>query len=47
MATLPRQDSADPRRAIVVRLVARWVTAIGVAVAALVAILTAQTRKRV
>lgn len=47
MATLPRQDASDPRRPLVVRLVARWVTGIGVAVAALVAILTRQTRKRV
>lgn len=46
MATLPRQDSADPRRPLVIRLVARWVTAIGVAVAALAAIIGRQARRR-
>lgn len=46
MATLPRQDAADPRRPLVVRLVARWVTGISVAVATLVAILTSQARRR-
>jgi anti-sigma factor RsiW len=46
MATLPEQDAADPRRPLVVRLVARWVTGIGVAVATLVAIITRQARKR-
>jgi hypothetical protein len=47
MATLPEQDALDPRRPLVVRLIARWVTAIGVAVATLVAIITSrQTRRR-
>ena len=46
MATLPIQDAADPRRPLVMRIVARWVTAIGVAVATLVAIITRQARRR-
>jgi hypothetical protein len=39
MARLPVQDAANPRRDIVLRLVARYATAIAVAVATLAAIL--------
>jgi len=46
MATLPPQDAADPRRALVMRVVARWVAAVGVAVAALAAIVGRQVRRR-
>ena len=46
MATLPTQDAADPRRPLVMRIVARWVTAIGVAVATLVAIITSRQGRR-
>lgn len=46
MATLPEQDAADPRRPLVMRLIARWVTGIGVAVATLVAIITRSAKRR-
>ena len=45
MATLPTQDAADPRRELVLRVVARYVAAIGVAVAALAAILGNRARR--
>lgn len=46
MATLPKQDASDPRRPIMVALVARYVTAVGVAVATLAAILGWRARRR-
>ena len=46
MATLPPQDAADPRRPLMMRIVARWLTGIGVAVATLAAILGRKWRKR-
>ena len=39
MATLPYQDAADPRRPLVMKLVARYVAGVGFAVATLAAIL--------
>jgi len=38
MATLPPQDASNPRRPLLARVIARWVTGIGVAVATLAAI---------
>ena len=38
MATLPPQDASNPRRPLLVRVIARWITGIGVAVATLAAI---------
>lgn len=46
MATLPPQDAANPRRPLLVRIVARWVTAITVALAAFVAIVGRRARRR-
>jgi hypothetical protein len=46
MATLPVQDSSDPRRPLVVALVTRHVTALGVAVATLAAILGWRSHRR-
>jgi len=39
MSTLPRQDAANPRRPLLLRVVARWATGVGVAVATLAAII--------
>lgn len=39
MATLPPQDASNPRRPLLARVIARWVTGIGVAVATLAAII--------
>ena len=46
MATLPPQDASNPRRPLLVRVVARWVTGIGVAVATLAAILGRRSRHK-
>jgi hypothetical protein len=46
MATLPRQDASNPRRQLMIRVVARWATAIGVGVAALAAIVGYRFRRR-
>lgn len=46
MATLPRQDAANPRRPLLMRIVARYVAGIGVAMATLVAIITRVWRRR-
>ena len=46
MATLPVQDAADPRRPLLIRLIARWVAGIGVAVATLAAILGRRVTRR-
>lgn len=45
MATLPTQDSANPRRPLLVRLVARYAAAAGVALATLAAILGRRGRR--
>ncbi len=46
MATLPPQDASNPRRLLLVRVVARWVTGIGVAVATMAAILGRRARQK-
>lgn len=46
MATLPEQDAANPRRPLLVRIIARYVTAIGISVAMLAAILGRKGRRR-
>ncbi|MEE9581359.1 MAG: hypothetical protein V3W36_00310 [Acidimicrobiia bacterium] len=45
MATLPTQDASNPRRPLLVRVVARWATGIGVAVATLAAIIGRRSKK--
>lgn len=48
MAALPTQDSANPRRPVLIRMAIRYVVvAIGIAVAALAAILSRQVKRRV
>lgn len=46
MATLPTQDAADPRRPLLMKVVARYVAGVGVAVATLAAILGRMARRR-
>lgn len=46
MATLPPQDASNPRRPLLIRVVARWVTGIGVAAATLAAILGRRARQK-
>lgn len=46
MARLPVQDASDPRRPLVVRVIARWVTGIGVAVATLAAIVGKRSSRK-
>jgi hypothetical protein len=46
MATLPPQDASNPRRPLLGRIIARWVTGVGVAVATLAAILGRRSRRR-
>ena len=46
MATLPRQDAANPRRPQIIRLVARWAAALGVAIATLAAVVGKKLRRR-
>ena len=46
MATLPPQDATNPRRPLLMRVIARWATGIGVAVATLAAILGRWWRRR-
>ena len=45
MATLPTQDAANPRRQLVLRVVARYIAGIGVAVATLAAIVGNRARR--
>ena len=45
MATLPIQDASNPRRPLLIRVVARWATGVGVAVATLAAIITRRSKK--
>ncbi len=45
MATLPIQDASNPRRPLLIRVVARWATGIGVAVATLAAIVGRRSRR--
>jgi len=46
MSRLPVQDASDPRRPLVMRVVARYVAGVGVAVATLAAILSRLVRRR-
>jgi hypothetical protein len=46
MATLPRQDASNPRRQLMIRVVARWATVIAVGVAALAVIVGYRIRRR-
>ncbi len=46
MATLPAQDASNPRRPLLMRVVARWATGIGVAVATLAAIIGRKSRHK-
>ena len=46
MATLPLQDASNPRRQLMIRVVARWATGIGVGVAALAAMVGYRLRRR-
>ncbi len=45
MATLPVQDASNPRRPLLIRVVARWATGISVAVATLAAIIGRRSRR--
>ncbi len=47
MATLPPQDASNPRRPLLMRVIARWATGIGVAVATLAAVVGRRARRRV